>query len=56
MKKLGERFNIEMPLGASDLVDEVGANLVKKYGKDILNDIAKLNFKNTEKILELAQK
>ena len=55
MKKLGERFNIEMPLGASDLVDEVGATLVKKHGKDILKEIAKLNFKNTEKILEKAR-
>ena len=35
MKKLSTRFNIEMPLGASNLVDEVGATLVKKYGKDI---------------------
>ena len=50
MKKLSNRFNIEMPLGASTIVDEVGATLVKKYGKDILNEIAKLNFKNTEKI------
>ena len=56
MKKLGERFGIEMPLGASGLVDEVGANLVKKHGKGILEEIAKLSFKNTEKILELAKK
>lgn len=53
MKKLNDRFNIEMPLGASTLVDEVGATLVKKHGKDILNEIAKLNFKNTEKINEI---
>ena len=56
MKKLGERFNIIMPLGASNMVDEVGANLVKKHGKKILEEIAKLSFKNTEKILELAKK
>ena len=53
MKKLSERFQMEMPLGASSLVDEVGANLVKKYGKEILYDIAKLNFKNTSKIEEI---
>lgn len=56
MKKLSDRFNIEMPLGASTLVDEVGKTLVTKYGKDILNEIAKLNFKNTEKINELLNK
>ncbi len=53
MKKLSNRFNIEMPLGASNLVDEVGATLVSKYSKDILKEIAKLNFKNTEKINEI---
>ena len=56
MKKLSDRFNIEIPLGASTLVDEVGKTLVTKYGKDILNEIAKLNFKNTEKINELLNK
>ena len=56
MKKLSDRFNIEMPLGASTLVDEVGKTLVTKYGKDTLNEIAKLNFKNTEKINELLNK
>ena len=55
MKKLSDRFSIEMPLGASNLVDEVGATLVKKYGKDILKQIAKLSFKNTDKILEIAK-
>lgn len=55
MKKLSDRFNIEMPLGASSLVDEVGATLVTKYGKDILKQIAKLSFKNTEKIYEIAK-
>lgn len=51
--KLKKKFNIEIPLGASNLVDEVGATLVQKYGKDILNEIAKLSFKNTEKIEDI---
>lgn len=55
MKKLNERFNIEIPLGAGTMVDEIGANLVTKYGKDILKEIAKISFKNTEKILEIAK-
>ena len=50
-----EKYNIEIPLGASNLVDEVGATLVAKYGKDILKDIAKLSFKNTDKIYEIAK-
>lgn len=53
MKKMSEQFHIEMPFGAGAMVDEVGATLVRKYGKDILKDIAKLNFKNTEKIEDI---
>ena len=53
IKKLSEKYNIEIPLGASNLVDQIGATLVSKYGKDILNDIAKINFKNTDKIYEI---
>lgn len=56
MKNLSTKLGIELPLGASTLVDEVGATIVKKHGKDILHEIAKLNFKNTEKINALVSK
>ena len=48
--KLNKEFNIIFPKGASKEVDIVGKDLVNKYGFDILKKIAKLNFKNTEKI------
>ena len=41
-----------LPKGASTLVDEAGRKIVEKYGKEKLKEIAKWNFKNTEKILE----
>ena len=41
-----------VPKGAGDGVDEFGKKVIKKYGTDKLNEIAKLNFKNTEKILK----
>ena len=47
-----EITNIELPKGASNLVDECGKKIVKEYGFDKLKEIAKLNFKNTEKIKE----
>ena len=53
IKKMSERLNIVIPLGASEEVDKVGAKIVKKYKFDILKEIAKMNFKNTEKIQEL---
>ena len=50
MKELSQSIGIELPKGASDKVDEVAKEIVKKYGFEKLNEIAKLNFKNTEKI------
>ena len=51
MDKLSNELGITLPKGANPLVDEVGKKIVAKYGKDKLNSIAKLNFKNTDKIL-----
>lgn len=53
--KLGESVDTFLPKGASDKVDLVGVEIVKKYGFDKLNDIAKLNFKNTEKIKKIIE-
>ena len=49
--KLSNKYGVTILKGASDKVDEVGKQIVKKYGKAELNKIAKTNFKNTEKIL-----
>lgn len=53
--KLSKKYNHTLPKGAGPIVDEVGAKLVKEYGIDVLNEIAKTNFKNTKKIKELAK-
>ncbi len=50
IKKLNEQYNINIPLGAGTIVDEYGVQLVKKHGDNILREIAKYSFKNTEKI------
>ena len=49
--KLSEKVDEFLPKGASDAVTDMGIKLVNKFGKDILKDVAKLNFKNTDKIL-----
>ena len=51
MDKISKEVDKVLPLGAGVMVDEAGKDLVNRYGKDILNKIAKVNFKNTEKIL-----
>lgn len=50
--KLSKSIDMTLPKGASNLVDNVGIEIVKKYGFDKLKEIAKLNFKNTDKIKE----
>ena len=49
--KISKNVGFNLPKGAGNKVDEIGKLIVQKYGKDILENIAKLNFKNTEKIL-----
>lgn len=49
--KLSERVDEFLPKGASNAVDDMGIKLVQKFGPDILKEIAKYNFKNTDKIL-----
>ena len=53
INKLEKTYNIKLPLGASTEVDKAGATIVKEKGQAILHDIAKLNFKNTEKIQDI---
>lgn len=50
MKKLSEEMGMDIPKGAGPVVDEVGIEIAKKYGFDKLKDIAKMNFKNKDKI------
>lgn len=54
-EKLSKEYNMKIPKGAGTIVDEAGAKLVKEHGVEILKKIAKLNFKNTDKIKELAK-
>lgn len=50
--KLSKSIGINLPKGAGENVDETAKKIVQKYGFDKLKEIAKLNFKNTEKITE----
>ncbi len=52
MDKLSKGLGIELPKGASTKVDLIGKEIVKKYGESKLRSIAKINFKNTNKIKE----
>ena len=51
MDKLSQKYGINIPKGASTEVDKVAKEILNKYGKNELLKITKINFKNTEKIL-----
>ena len=53
MQELEKELKMTIPKGAGQNVDEAGVEIVKKYGLNKLTSIAKLNFKNTEKIKDL---
>ncbi|MCI8567927.1 MAG: ribonuclease HIII [Bacilli bacterium] len=50
--KICDQIHIPLPKGAGVLVDKAGEEVVSTYGEDKLSEIAKLNFKNTERILK----
>lgn len=53
MEKLGSSLGVIIQKGAGENVDKQGAQLAKIYGIDKLKEIAKLNFKNTQKIKDI---
>lgn len=50
LDELSEEIGESLPKGAGLQVDEVGAKLVGAQGQDVLERVAKLHFKNTDKI------
>ena len=50
--KLSDSLHIPLPKGAGKDVDKIGEEIVEKYGKEKLKEVAKLNFLNTERILK----
>ncbi|MDR9824775.1 hypothetical protein RCJ22_04040, partial [Vibrio sp. FNV 38] len=53
LQKMGEKYQCQFPKGAGSQVDEFAKQFVAKYGFDELRNVAKINFKNTEKISAL---
>lgn len=51
MENMSHRFGAVFPRGASAKVDEAGRVLVRSKGKEILQQVAKLHFKNYKKVM-----
>lgn len=52
MDKLSDKYHEPLLKGASSEVDKQAERLIEKYGKEVLDDVAKLHFINTERILK----
>ncbi len=52
MAKLEEMWHLPFPKGAGPKIKEVGRLLVKKHGREILQEVAKVHFKTSREILE----
>lgn len=50
MEKMSETYHFSFPKGAGSAVDEAILKFVKEYGKEELRNVAKLNFKNIQKV------
>jgi ribonuclease HIII len=53
MDTLSKKVNTQLLKGASNHVDAQAASLVNQYGIEVLNKIAKVHFKNTDKVKEI---
>ncbi len=51
MESQNERYNMTFPLGTNDRSVSCAKEFVKKYGAEKLNEVAKLSFKTTEKVI-----
>ena len=52
MKKLETKYGMPVPKGASSIVDEAARKLLDKHGDETLGKVAKLHFKNRQRVIE----
>ena len=51
MDALSERFNFELPRGATAIVKDAARGFIRKHGESALRNVAKLHFKTTKEVL-----
>lgn len=53
LRSLSARFKMDIPKGAGAPVDVAGRKLVERYGPDVLDQVAKIHFKNYQRVTAL---
>lgn len=52
MDQLNEHYAFTFPLGSGEKVDQAAKQFVERYGQEKLNEVAKVHFKNTQRIIK----
>ena len=52
LEEMGDTYQFTFPKGAGPLVDKKAHEFVLIHGTEALNDVAKVHFKNTQRVLE----
>ncbi|MBN0919224.1 ribonuclease HIII [Mycoplasma gypis] len=52
MQQQNAKYGVQFPLGASSKIIDFGKELIKKFGAEVLDEVAKTNFKTTSQIIE----
>ena len=55
LKSMGEKFELEIPKGASKKVEEIGREFVDRYGVDELPKVAKMHFRTSYRVRGLPE-
>ncbi|MCD4702216.1 MAG: ribonuclease HIII [Candidatus Aegiribacteria sp.] len=53
LDRISEKFGIKALSGSGDQTDKIAREFVRSFGVDVLDEIAKVHFKNTLKVLSL---
>jgi ribonuclease HIII len=56
LEGLSAKYGVVLPKGAAAQVDEAGRALVKKYGPEVLSQVAKTHFKNYQRAMSESAK
>lgn len=52
MERLSESIGFELPKGAAPIVDQAGRKLVQQQGEEVLERVAKVHFKNYQRVTD----
>lgn len=55
LRKLGERFELELPKGASEAVEKAARKFVERYGPERLGEVAKVHFRTAARLLGMPE-